>query len=76
MKNRTSWRDLALFGKIVSTALLFGGYILMGLFIGRNLASKGYPQWTIPAGAICGTLIGAIHGAMAIKDIINRRKSN
>lgn len=73
MKTHLSWQDLALFGKIVSTALLFGGYILLGLYIGRELASRGYPPWAGPAGALCGALAGTLHGAAAVRDILKKK---
>nr|WP_321501221.1 hypothetical protein [uncultured Dethiosulfovibrio sp.] len=72
MKNR-SIQDLLLFGKIISIALLFCGYILMGLYIGKEIALKGGPSWATSAGAVLGTLIGGLHGTWAIRDILGKR---
>lgn len=66
-------KDLILFGKIISIALLSGGYIAMGVYIGIQLTKKGYPGWTTFAGAIVGTIAGILHGAWAIMDIVRKR---
>ena len=66
-------KDIALFGKIISIALLFCGYILMGLYIGREIAMKDGPQWSTSAGAVLGTLIGGLHSVWAIRDILKKR---
>ena len=39
----TDWRDLALFGQIVSTGLLIGGYTIGGVYLARWMEGKGYP---------------------------------
>ncbi len=66
-------KDIALFGKIISIALLFCGYILMGLYIGREIALKGGPHWSTSTGAVLGTLIGGFHGTWAIREILKKR---
>ena len=35
--------DLIVFSRMVGAALLIGGYLLGGLYIGSSLTRKGYP---------------------------------
>lgn len=74
MDKNKSLQDIVLFGKIISIALLSGGYIAMGIYIGKQLTTRGYPSWTTLAGAITGTVVGVVHGAWAIKSIIRSRE--
>lgn len=66
-------KDLVLFGKIIAIALLSGGYIAMGIYIGKQLTINGYPEWAGFMGAIIGTIVGILHGVWAIRDIIKKR---
>lgn len=73
MKREKAIQDILLFGKIISIALLFCGYIVMGLYIGKEITLKGGPSWSTSAGALLGTLIGGLHGIWAIRDILKKR---
>ncbi|EFC90989.1 hypothetical protein Dpep_0963 [Dethiosulfovibrio peptidovorans DSM 11002] len=73
MGQKIDLSDLVVFGKIVSLALLFGGYVLMGLYLGRYLMRQGYPDWTLSACTIGGTIIGILHGVYGVKDVLNKR---
>ncbi|MDD4835755.1 MAG: hypothetical protein EOM02_12615 [Synergistales bacterium] len=66
-------KDIVLFGKIISIALLFCGYILMGLYIGKEMELKGGASWFTSAGAVLGTLLGGLHSTWAIRDILKKR---
>ena len=74
MKKGLNMQDVVFFGRIISTSLLFFGYILLGLYLGKELLKRGYPQWTMTASILSGTVIGLIHGAKALKDIVNKAK--
>ena len=42
---KQSLQDLMAFGRVVSAAILICGYILLGVYLGRQLIGKGYPHW-------------------------------
>ena len=43
----TNWRDFALFGRIVSTGLLIGGYTIAGVYLARWMEGKDYPPLVV-----------------------------
>lgn len=38
-------QDLMTFGRVISAAILVCGYLLLGVFLGRQLIQRGFPQW-------------------------------
>lgn len=69
MKN---YADLVLFGKVVSTALLVVGYILLGYYLGRKLVENGYPSWTHPALMLVGAIIGTHQMYYVMMELIRK----
>ncbi|NCC62097.1 MAG: hypothetical protein EOM12_14415 [Verrucomicrobiae bacterium] len=69
MKN---YADLILFGKVVSTALLVVGYILLGYYLGRRLVDNGYPSWTHPALMLVGAIVGTHQMYFVIRELIHK----
>ena len=51
--------DLAAFSRVLSSALLLCGFIILGVVGGRALVTRGYPGWTQPAAIVGGTALGA-----------------
>lgn len=51
--------DLAAFSRVLSSALLLCGFIILGVAGGRTLVLRGYPGWTQPAAIVGGTALGA-----------------
>ena len=52
-------QDLAAFGRVLSSALLLCGFIILGVVGGRALVQRGYPEWTLHVATIFGTFFGA-----------------
>jgi len=50
--------DFLVFGKVISSALLICGYIVLGLLIAKKLIINGYPDWIIFVLPLAGALIG------------------
>ena len=69
-----SYSDLLLFGKVVSTALLVVGYILVGYFIGRKMVKNGYPSWTHPVLMVVGAAIGLHQMFLVMREMIRKIK--
>jgi len=53
-----SLSDLMTFGKVVSSALLICGYIVLGVILGKKLVSYGFADYFILILAFLGALIG------------------
>lgn len=51
-------QDILLFGRIVSLALLTGGYVFLGLLLGRSLVARGWGQWAGIAAPAAGACLG------------------
>jgi hypothetical protein len=51
--------DFAAFGRVLSSALLLCGFIILGVVGGRALVERGYPEWTLHAATVLGTFFGA-----------------
>lgn len=68
------YKDLLLFGKVLSIAFLVSGYVILGFFAGRKLQEMGYPAWTRAACTIIGAAIGIHQGYHLLKEIIHKIK--
>lgn len=53
-----SFNDLMTFGKVISSALLICGYIVLGFVIGKKMVERGFPDWIIMILAFSGALLG------------------
>jgi surface polysaccharide O-acyltransferase-like enzyme len=69
-----SYSDLVLFGKVVSTALLVVGYILLGYYIGRKFIENGYPSWTQISLMLLGAVVGAHQMFLVMREMIRKIK--
>ena len=69
-----NYSELMLFGKVVSSALLVVGYILLGYYLGRKLIENGYPPWTQPALVVLGAAIGAHQMVIVVREMISKVK--
>ncbi len=64
--------DLIVFGKIVSTALLIGGYIGLGYLFGDFLSKKGYSDGFIPGCMFFGAIIGLHQAWLMVRSILQQ----
>ena len=74
MHERSKYSDVVLFVKVVSSALLVGGYIVAGYAIGKKLTSSGYPSWTQAVLSLAGALLGMHQGYRFLKEHLSRSK--
>ncbi|NLB83498.1 MAG: hypothetical protein GX791_04555 [Synergistaceae bacterium] len=65
--------DILLFGKIISTAFLIGGYIFFGLLAGKKLSSMGYPEWLEIALPLLMAAIGLWQGWLYLRNILQKK---
>ena len=66
------FEDLVYFGRIISSALLICGFVVLGMIIGKKLVEKGYPNWVILLCASLGALFGLWQAWLWITKIIKR----
>ncbi|PIE55489.1 MAG: hypothetical protein CSA35_00630 [Dethiosulfovibrio peptidovorans] len=66
--------DIVLFSQIISLALLLGEYIISGLYIGKELSARGWPHWSMLAGALLGAFLGGGHAALGVRNVLQKRK--
>ncbi len=66
------FEDLVYFGRIISSALLICGFVVLGLIIGQKLVERGYPNWVILLCALLGALFGLWQAWLWIKKLIKR----
>lgn len=66
--------DFAAFSRVLSSALLLCGFIVFGVVGGRALVSRGYPEWTLPASIVLGTLFGAWQAWLFLRTGFKRGK--
>lgn len=67
-------KDFAAFSRVLSSALLLCGFIVLGVVGGRSLVQRGYPEWTLHAATVLGTFFGAWQAWMFLKAGIKKRK--
>jgi len=66
--------DFAAFARVLSSALLLCGFIILGVVGGRALVQRGYPDWTLHAATIFATFFGAWQAWTFLKAGIKGRK--
>ncbi|GAB6280273.1 MAG: hypothetical protein STSR0007_03330 [Thermovirga sp.] len=68
--------DFAAFARVLSSAMLLCGFIILGVVGGRSLVHLGYPEWTLHAATVLGTFFGAWQAWTFLKaGIRSKRKS-
>ena len=65
--------DLLLYGKIMSTAFLIGGYMFFGLLAGKKLSSMGYPEWLEMALPLLMAAVGLWQGWLYLRNILRKK---
>ncbi|HOK19129.1 MAG TPA: hypothetical protein PK188_01440 [Thermosynergistes sp.] len=73
--SKDSLEDIALFGRVIATALLVGGYIFLGLFIGKHIHDRGGPPWLPQVGASIGAIFGLWQSWVFLKTLIKKWRS-
>jgi len=62
-----------MFGKIISTGFLIGGYVFLGVYIARRLVASGYPNWLNADLAAVLALFGLAQGWFLIREIMRKK---
>ncbi|NLL37162.1 MAG: hypothetical protein GX256_06535 [Fretibacterium sp.] len=68
------YRDLALFGRVISTGLVVAGYAFFGVYLARWMEGEGYPSWLVsltPPGAV---VFGLWQGWLLLSDLVRKRR--
>ena len=66
------WRDVILFGRVLSAGLLVGGYVFGGVFIARWMEKKGFAPALVAAAPLVAAFFGLWQGWLFLSQI--RRK--
>lgn len=64
--------DFLYFGRIIASALLICGYVVLGLLLGEKLVEKGFPHWIILVCATLGAFLGIWQAWLWIKKLIKK----
>lgn len=65
--------DLIVYGKILSTGILIGGYAFLGVLGARYLVKAGYPEWLNVALPLLTTVFGIYQGWMFIRETLRKK---
>lgn len=68
---KPSLSEVVIFSRITGAALLIGGYIIGGLYIGHYLTEKGYPQIVFFISVLAGLAGAALSGIHEIRAVIS-----
>lgn len=63
--------DILVVSRVVGSTLLVIGFLLSGLWIGRELVSHGYPVWTESVSIFAGLLTALSAGGHELIDAIH-----
>lgn len=64
-----NFKDVALFGRVLSTGVLIAGYAFGGVYIARWLEGKGFPSLLVTLTPFLVALFGLWQGWLYIKQI-------
>lgn len=67
------FKDVVMFGKIISTGFLIGGYVFLGVYIARKLVASGYPLWLNAALPAILALFGLAQGWFLVREIMRKK---
>ncbi|MBL3538692.1 hypothetical protein [Aminivibrio sp.] len=67
------FKDVVMFGKIISAGFLIGGYVFLGVYIARRLVVSGYPMWLNVALPVILALFGLWQGWFLIREIMRKK---
>ena len=65
-------RDVALFGRVLSTGLVVAGYAFLGVWLSRWLDAEGSPSWLSVAAVPAALLFGLWQGWLFLTKIARR----
>ena len=60
-------KDVVLFGRVLSTGLLVGGYVFLGVYLSSWLEGKGWPRLLVALTPVAVTLFGLWQGWLFLK---------
>ncbi len=67
-RNRSqTLKDMILFGRVLSTGLLIGGYVFLGACVSGWLKNNGYPRPLVVLAPIAITLFGLWQGWLFLR---------
>ncbi|TDY56674.1 hypothetical protein C8D99_11830 [Aminivibrio pyruvatiphilus] len=67
------FKDVVMFGKIISTGFLIGGYVFLGVYLARRLVASGYPSWINAALPAALALFGLGQGWFLVREIMRKK---
>ncbi len=67
-------RELWVFSRTLSAALVVAGYVLAGCWIGRSLAAQGRPLWAQSLAVVAGVAAALWAGFREIRALAKRHK--
>jgi uncharacterized protein YneF (UPF0154 family) len=68
------FKDVVMFGKIISTGFLIGGYVFLGVYIARKLVLSGYPTWLNAALPALLALFGLGQGWFLVREYMRKKE--
>lgn len=64
--------DLMVFGRVISAAILVCGYLLLGVYLGRQLVQRGFPEWVAVVLFFVAAFFGLWQGWVFVRTIWRR----
>ncbi len=74
MSDRNTLEGLVVFGRVISAALLLGGFIVLGALMGNRLMADGWPAWAGAGCAAGGAAFGAWQAWLFLRPIWSKSK--
>lgn len=71
---KQSLQDLVAFGRIVSGALLICGYVVLGVYLGRQLVGRGWPDWSAVVLFCAAAIFGLWQGWIFVRPLWKKEK--
>jgi hypothetical protein len=73
MSNGKDWRDIALFGRVLSVGFLIGGYVFGGVYIARWMKDRGFGPALVAVTPVAVAFFGLWQGWLFLSQIGGRR---
>ncbi|MDR2175722.1 MAG: hypothetical protein LBO82_07260 [Synergistaceae bacterium] len=72
----SDWRDVILFGQVLSAGLVVGGYILGGVCAARWMAGRGFGSAAVAAAPLAAAFFGLWQGWLFLSRILERHEND
>ena len=71
----SGFRDMALFGRVLSTGLVVAGYAFLGVWLSRWLENNDYPGWLAVAAMPAALFFGLWQGWLCLKRLTRKDRT-